>query len=427
MRLTSALTSTPVIPVSERPSMLDKQATADALPTLLLGASIVSQQKLDEAMTTAKSLNVPLPRALAMLNLVGEATIKIVLEAEELVRSNKATVDLALKALRLARQNNMTMDDAIGVITSVHKKTQTVQSITNPLTELLLSSELITNEQLGRSIIQAKDTGMQMGRIMVLNRDLSGWMMNAALTAQLLVRDGRITKDQAIQGLQIVGRRRVSVEQALFELGYYSEKAGQTVRIGELVLMAGFLSEGDMLECMEIELVKEKQFGQILLEQGLVTHDLLEAAIVLQDMVSNNTLKAFQAAEALKNVKARSVMVYQAVAELYQQTHAEPKEFLPAKLLVEAGLISDEDIRKVADISEKSAIKVGKKVLSTGAISETILYTALRTYSLYHQGFISAEQATNCLRKCKLESLTLDETLSKLGLTVPARMQWIWS
>lgn len=407
--------------------MLDKQATADALPTLLLGASIISQQKLEEAMSTAKSLNVPLARALTMLNMVGEGTLKIVLEADELVRSNQATVDLALKALRLARQNNMTMEDAIGVITSVHKKTQTVQSITNPLTELLMKAELITNEQLGRSIIQAKDTGMQMGRIMVLNRDLSGWMMTAALTAQLLVRDEKITKDQAVQALLIVARRRVSLEQALFELGLFSEKSGQTVRIGELVLMAGFLSEGDMLECLEIELIKEKQFGQILLEQGLVTHELLEAAIILQDMVSNNTVKAYQAADALKQVKARSISVYQAVAELYPATQAEPKEFLPAKLLTDAGLISQADIEKVVDVTEKSSIKVGKKVLSTGAISETILYTALRTYSLYKQGFISSEQAVTALKKAKGENLTLDEALSKLGWIVPSRMQWIWS
>ena len=407
--------------------MLEKQATADALPTLLIGASIISQQKLEEAMNTAKSLNVPLARALTMLNMVGESTLKLVQDAEQLVVSKEATVDLALKALRLARQNNMNMEDAIGVITSVHKKTQTVQSITNPLTELLLKAELITNEQLGRSIIQAKHTGMQMGRIMVLNRDLSGWMMNAALTAQLLVRDGKITKDQAVQALLIVARRRVSIEQALFELGLFSEKSGQTVRIGELVLMAGFLSEGDMLECLEIELIKEKQFGQILLEQGLVTHDLLEAAIVLQDMVSNGTLRAFQAADALKQVKARSISVYQAVAELYPATQAEPKEFLPAKLLTDAGLISAPDLEKVIDPTEKSSIKVGKKVLSTGAISEAVLYTALRTYSLYKQGFLSAEQSVNALKKSRNENLTLDEALSKLGWIVPARMQWIWS
>ena len=407
--------------------MIEKQATADALPTLLLGASIVSQAKLDEAMQTARSLNVPLPRAIAMLNAVGESTMKTVLEAEELVRSGKATVDLAVKALRLARQNNMNVDDAIGVLNSVHKKTQTVQSITSPLTELLLSTELITHEQLGRAVIKAKDTGMQMGRILVLNRDLSGWIMSATLTAQLLVRDGRITKEQATQALLTVGRRRVSIEQALFELNLYTEKSGQTVKIGELVVMAGFLSEGDMLECLEIELIKEKQFGQILLEQGLVTQDLLEAAIVLQDMVSNNTVKAFQAAEALRQVKYRGISVYQAVAELYPGSQALNKDFTPANLLIDSGLIVEDDLVKVCDATEKSAIKMGKKLLVAKSLSEAMLYTALRTFSLYSQGFISSEQAVTALKKCKNESLTLDETLAKLGWNVPARMQWIWS
>ena len=143
-------------------------------------------------------------------------------------------------------------------------------------------------------------------------------------------------------------------------------------------------------------------------------------------MVANSTVKAFQAAEALKQVKARGVSVYQAIAENYSAAQALPKEFLPADLLVQSGLISSSDIEKVVDIKEKSAIKVGKKVLATGAMSEPVLYTALRTYSLYTQGFISCEQATGALKKCKDENITLDEALAKMGWNVPARMQWIW-
>jgi hypothetical protein len=407
--------------------MLEKQATADALPTLLLGASIISPAKLDEAMQTAKNLNVPLARAIAMLNAVGDSSMRLVLEAETLVATGKATIDLAVKALRLAKQNNMNMDDALGVITSVHKKTQTVQSISNPLTTLLMSAEMLNAEQLGRAAVKAKETGMQMGRVMVLNRDLSNWVMNAAISAQLLVRANKISKEQAVEALHTVARRRVSIEQALFEKGLYSEKGNQTVRIGELVFMAGFLSDGDMLECLEVELLKEKQFGQILLEQGLVTQDLLEAAIVLQDMVGNNTVKAFQAAEALKQVRARGISVYQAVAENYTNPTAADVQLLPAELLTNSGLISQEELEKVCDTKEPSLIKVGKKVLGTGALSEAMLYTTLRTFSLYKQGFVSGETAVNLIKKCKQENITIDDALAKVGLCLPARMQWIWT
>jgi hypothetical protein len=406
---------------------MERQAMSETIRTLLLGANIVSESQLDQAAQSARSLNVPLEKAIAMSNVIADSTMKTVLEAEELVRTGRATVDLAVTALRLAWQNSMNIGDALIVLKEVHKKTQTVQTSTSPLTELLLSTGLITNEQLGRAVIKAKDTGMQMGRILVLNRDLSGWVMGAALTAQLLVRDSRITKEQAAQALMTVVRRRVSIEQALFELNLLTEKPGQTVRIGELVLMAGFLTEGEILECLELQLIKEKQFGQILLEQGLVTQDLLEAAVVMQDMVANNTVRAFKAAEALRQVKYRGISVYQAVAELSPGPKTADQNLTPASLLVEAGLISHDELVKICDPGEKSGIKIGRKLLTAKVLSEAMLYSVLRLLSLSSQGYISSEQAITALNKCKSESLTLDETFTKLGWNVPARMQWMWS
>jgi hypothetical protein len=407
--------------------MLGKEAPPESLATLLIGTGTLDKLQIEEAKKTAKSLNVPLERAIVMLKLVGEGAFSLILEADALVKNGTISADMAVRAIRLAKQHRMGLQDAIGVLGSVHKKTSQVQTITTPLTELLLSCQMITGEQIGRAVQQAQDTGMQTGRIMVLNRDVSSWMMTAALNALILVRDGKISQEQARESLMAVGHRRISIEQALFELGLYVEKGGQTAKIGELVAMAGLVSETDLLECLEVELVKEKQFGQILLEQGLVTHDLLEAAIVLQDMVANGTCRAFQAAEALKNVKEQNVSVYQAVAELKPPPQMPQKEISPFELVVNSGLAPQETVETLVSPNEPSAIKVGKKVLAAGIISESFLYLALRTYSLYKQGFLSADQAVDALAVCREDNISLDEALSRLGWFVPARMQWIWS
>jgi len=406
--------------------MLGKEAI-DSLGTLILGTGLVTPQQLEEAKKTAKSLNVSVERALVMLKIVSDQSLQIVSEAHGLVQNGTISVDLAVRALRLARQHNMGLQDAIGVLGSVHKKTGRVATITTPLTDLLISCSMVSMEQVGRAVQQAQDTGMQTGRILVLNRDVSSWMMQAALNALILARDGKITQAQAQDALNAVGHRRISIEQALFELGLYVEKSGQTAKIGELIAMAGFVSESDLLECLEVELVKEKQFGQILLEQGLVTHDLLETAIVLQDMVANGSLQAYQAAEALRQVKDRQVSVYQAVAELDPPPQVPQKTLTPSELLVKSGVADDAKMAGLVDPSEASSIKVGKKVLAAGIISESFLYLALRTYSLYKQGFLSADQAVKALAFCKDKNVSLDEALSKLGWFVPARMQWIWT
>jgi hypothetical protein len=406
--------------------MLGKEAL-DSIGTLVLGTGLVNPQQLEEAKKTAKNLNVPLERALIMLKMMSDQALGVVREAHQLVQDGTISIDLAVRAIRLSRQHNMGLQDAIGVLGSVHKKTGRVATVTTPLTDLLLACSMVSMEQVGRAVTQAQDTGMQTGRILVLNRDVSSWMMQAALNALILARDGKITQEQARDALNAVGHRRISIEQALFELGLYVEKSGQTAKIGELIAMAGFVSESDLLECLEVELVKEKQFGQILLEQGLVTHDLLETAIVLQDMVANGTLMAYQAAEALRQVKDRQVSVYQAVAELDPPAQAPQKTVSPYALLVQSGVADEAKMSGLVDPGETSSIKVGKKVLSAGIISESFLYLALRTYSLYKQGFLSADQATKALAFCKDKNVSLDEALSKLGWFVPARMQWIWT
>lgn len=411
----------------DRMADVNQKKFSDTLSILLTGTNTVGPQQIDEAAKSARQMNVPVERALIMLGHASEHSLRSIIQAQDMIKDGKISLDMAVKALRFAKQNHLDLDEAINVLQSVHKKTMVVSSITNDLTRLLLESQMINQEQLGRALTRSSESGMQMGRILVLNRDLSSWMMLSALNAQILVRDGKITKEQAVQALTTVGRRRVSIEQALFELGLYREPPGQTVKIGELCQMAGFMGESDMLECLEIEIVKEKQFGQILLEQGHVTHPLLEAAVYLQDMVANDTLRAYQAAEALRQVRVREVSVYQSVAELQPPPQLTPPHLKLSELLDQAGVANKAAIAQVSDATEDSSIRLGKKLLGAGLVTESMLYTALRCNSLLREGFVSNDQAVNILQYAQKAGTSIDEALVKLGFLVPSRMQWIWT
>jgi hypothetical protein len=407
--------------------MAEVKKFSDTLVLLLTGTGAVEQPKVEEALQSAKSLNCSLERALVMLGHASENSLKSIMDAQHMVKDGKITLEMAVKALRFAKQNSLDLDEAINVLTSVHKKTSVVSSITNDFTQLLLDSQMINREQLGRALQRSQESGMTIGRILVLNRDLSSWMMASALHAQLLVRDEKISKEDAINGLQAVGRRRITIEQALFELGLYRESAGQTTRIGELFQMAGFMGESDTLECLEIELVKEKQFGQILLEQGHATHPLLEAAIYLQDMVSNDTIRAHQAAEALRSVRMKEVSVYQAVAELQPPPQLTPPNLTFCELISQSGIATADNIAAAVEVDEESSVKAGKKLLAAGLVNEVTLYTALRAYSLLREGYVSNESSVSILQYCQKNNLSVDEALVKLGMNIPSRMQWLWT
>ncbi|MDR3612452.1 MAG: hypothetical protein P4L53_02735 [Candidatus Obscuribacterales bacterium] len=407
--------------------MAELKKFSDTLVLLIQGTNAVAQDKLEEALRTAKNLNCPLQRALSMLGYASDHSLKSILEAQTEITEGRISLDTAVKALRFAKQNNLEFDEAVNVLTSVHKKTMVAPSITNTLTNLLLDANMITREQLGSALQRSLSSGMTIGRLLVLNRDLSSWMMIASLNALLLVRDQKIVVDDAINGLQAVGRRRITIEQALFELGLYREGPGQSLKLGELFQMSGFLGESDMLECLEIELVKEKSFGQILLEQGLATSSLLEAAVYLQDLTASDTLRGYQAAEALRSVRTKEVSVYQAVAELQPPPQVAPPILRFTELMQKAGTCgSAESIKQIIPEDEDSSVKAGKKLLAAGLVNDVSLYTALRTYSLLREGYVTNDNAVLILQHCKANNVNVDDALIKLGLNIPSRMQWLW-
>jgi hypothetical protein len=97
-----------------------------------------------------------------------------------------------------------------------------------------------------------------------------------------------------------------------------------------------------------------------------------------------------------------------------------------SELLEQAEVATAEQLATIAQ-GEESSIKVGKKVLSAGLVNEATLYVALRCYSLLREGFVSNDQAVQSLLYTQKSGGSLDESLIKLNLNLPARMQWIWT
>jgi hypothetical protein len=144
-------------------------------------------------------------------------------------------------------------------------------------------------------------------------------------------------------------------------------------------------------------------------------------------MVSNNSIKPYHAAEALRQVRAKNVSVYQAVAELQPPPQVQQPQLRVGDLLVSAEIVTREAIERVLQQQGASAIKIGKLLLTANLITEFSLYNTLRCLSLLRQGYISNEQAIAVLKYCEQYKVSPDEALPKMGCFPPTRMQWVWA
>ncbi|MCC7528628.1 MAG: hypothetical protein IT342_08910, partial [Candidatus Melainabacteria bacterium] len=250
----------------------------DVLSLILTSAGIVDLCVIEQAYASVDRLDTPLHKVLVMLGNVSQFKMDRVLQAESMIRENVLSAEIAIKALRIATTQQLTFDEALAALGDEHKKTQTLPTASNEITDLLLEAGIITNEQIGRALKTSLDNGMQMGRVLVFHRDVTSLMMKAAITCCMLKQDDKICEGNALQAIRAVRSSGLSIEQVLFKLDMYHEESGQGPKLFELFAMAGFVSESDLMECLELHILRGRQIGQIFIEQGLINNEILENA-----------------------------------------------------------------------------------------------------------------------------------------------------
>lgn len=403
-----------------------KHRNNDILSLLLTGARLIDMPTLEQGYAASARLSTPLHKVLVMLGHVSQYKMDRALEAESMVNQNELSTDLAVKALRIAATQQLTFQQALASLGDEHKKTGNLPSASNEITDLLLEAGVINLEQIGRALKTSLETGMQMGRVLVFQREVPSMVMKAALTCALMIQEEKIETFAALSAIRAVRNTLWSIEQVLFQYDLYREEPDQGPRLNELFSMAGFVSESDAMECMEIHILRGRQIGQIFVEQGLITHEILDNAMLLQSMISGNSIKAYHAAEVLKNAHARQVSIYQALGELDPPAVPLQEALSFAQLLTAGDLVDRETLDELIGAAELTARQLAKKVLCADLVDDKSCTTALRCWSMNKEGFIANRVCVEILKHCVRYDANLDEQLSARGHFVPNRMQWIW-
>ena len=197
------------------------------------------------------------------------------------------------------------------------------------------------------------------------------------------------------------------------------------MRLGELLSLAGLVNEQDIMKSLEAALIKEQPLGQTLVDSGLISMDTLDAALVLQEMVINETLDESQAAQALKKIAqgGEGSGLQEVLAHIELPDSAFKITVRLHDLLRVAGLIKHDDtqigdIDKFAKPSSADAISTAKTLLNYGAIDERTYQGALRCYFLIAKGFLNIQQGIIALNYFNNNEGTFDDCLHKLGWTV---------
>ena len=373
----------------------EKKTGPKRIGELLVAANVVRADRLLEALHLSKKTKSPIGRTLMSLGQLTEQDLEAAIELQALLRAGVLSTEFGIRALNVAVKNRVSLQQAF-VKLGWRPPMQDVIP-TSELGELLLEAGIVTPRALEEAVKNSQDYGLPLGRCLVVNKALNANILGSVLTAQVLMRDGKINKDQAVAGLKVSAAKQQSLEESLKESGTFTEEENN-VKLGELLCAAGLLSETDKISAIEVGLERKKPIGEILVTSGIIPSTILHECLNIQALIANKSLTREEAVEILKESRIRRVPV----AKVKQEHDVKRAKIKSANdildLIISANLLTPEQINAAQNATTITGATVGEVLLEAGLLNNENVEAATEAKRLYEQKIISFDQAIASLR-----------------------------
>ena len=327
---------------------MNRVGTSVTVGDLLKKVGLVSDAQLAQANSISIKTGAPLGSVLVDTGILTLDLSRAALLAQSLVSENVLPAEVAALALKVVFEQGMGFEEALGTLGWRSEYYQ----VTNWLGQLLYKAGAVSETGIQAAVEASYASGLPLGRVLVLRKVIPESVAYAALTCQVLVRERKITQEQAVDALRTALCTRKSIEEALELEGYHQEKLRKSVRLGELLIVAGLVSEIDLLSAVEKGILDNKPIGQVLLHLNLIDQATLDRALSLQQVINTQALTPFEAATVLQDLQKRGVSDTQdlAVVEVPEGQKPAGVGEIP-ELLKVFGLYDEKDLlRAVQDL-----------------------------------------------------------------------------
>jgi hypothetical protein len=185
----------------------------------------------------------------------------------------------------------------------------------------------------------------------------------------------------------------------------------------EVLVLAGVISENQLLVAREIELVEKQPLLTTLVDIGSCSHLCLDAAQQMMQMISEDSLtfeQGLMILRKLKNVKSEEEME-EILGSMDELEGEEERVVEVADVLLAAGLVGAEEINIATPLALQSKKSLNRVLIDAGFIDERTGVLVNGVKELLQQNILGIEQAKIALIYSIENNAMLDDTLRLFG------------
>lgn len=331
--------------------------------TIKIGELLVSSGLLDtndviEATQVSHRLQIPIGRVLIMSGAVSEQLLQAALQAQLILKEGMIDLESAANALQIVALDNKNLQQALQQL-NVAPDYQ--QEMSNQIVDLLLDSNIVTQEQLDQAMQTSNDADIPLSGALVLQGILSANFFPSILRAHDQIRGGKVSRQEAIDELK-----------ASFMIWLKADESWNS-------LSDAFHKDFESTDALQ---ANNAPFLSVTFEpSGDTKEPTLQAAETNQSPA--------QTAEPL---------VEQPVPKLID-------------LFKNAGICTQQDVQRKYEDMLNDPLLSGRVFQAMGLTDEQTLNFTLRCHNLIKKGLLTEEQAIRAIRGMRSGMVSQEEAL----------------
>lgn len=362
---------------------------------LLVRAELISRHDLTNALTIARQMGLPIGHILSVNNFVSDGELCAALRIQALIRDKLLPEQQGIEALSMIRKKKVSLEQALD---EKGWKSEYYE-FTNNLGKLLIDANAVTAEKLESALAACHSSGLPLARVLVLQGAISEFVAYAALTAQTLLRDKKIARDQAVGGLRLTSMHGDTIEDYLEFGGLRQIRPDHVLRLGEMFVLSGLVSELDLLSAVETGLMEAQPIGHVLVQHNLISEGAIECALQLQDLIRERKIEPLKAVDVLKEYAKSRGSLDDIVSRVAKKKVKPPTDGLDkqdARLLETVhglGFVSETELANICKEVNTGNVSVIDYLTNKTRVDDSKIKTAIRCRELVDEGVLTLEQA----------------------------------
>jgi len=385
------------------------------LGRLLLNLGLISPDALEAAISTADEMSIPVGRALVIAGHLSGRQLQWTALLQALLLENVISLQKAVRVTDLMSCEGMTIQRALNCVDS-SDAIQVLERNATRIGDLLTAAELISEEELEDALEKASYFGMSIGRYLSISNVISAQLLESIANLQRYVRQGRMQKADAVVAVRRSARRQHELKRKSSADGVDNTPL-QSVRLGELLALAGVVTELQIDTAVEMGLRSNSPVGEILVSFGYVTQLVLDNALTLQGLVAQGCLALLDAVYALIDVHHHNLTLVIALKR-NRKFNSERRSLNFEQFMESVELVSAMQVEEAIESARRSPSFVSKALVASGVVAESAAQVALLCHFYVRENMLTTEEAMLLFKLCHRTGLSVEDGIHELGLIV---------